>query len=64
MDGTAGKINCFIVEPFVPHDQEYYLCIQARKIRLRQREREGWLGWGRGGACVRACVAGVDVQGV
>jgi hypothetical protein len=20
MDGIVGKINCFIVEPFVPHD--------------------------------------------
>ena len=25
MDGTGGRINCFIVEPFVPHDDEYYL---------------------------------------
>ena len=29
MDGTVGRINCFIVEPFVPHEDEYYLCIQA-----------------------------------
>lgn len=28
MDGTVGRINCFIVEPFVPHDDEYYLCAQ------------------------------------
>jgi ATP citrate (pro-S)-lyase len=29
MDGCIGAINTFIVEPFVPHDQEYYLCIQV-----------------------------------
>lgn len=29
MDGTAGRINCFIVEPFVPHQAEYYLCLQS-----------------------------------
>lgn len=30
--GTArGPINCFIVEPFVPHDAEYYLCIQVHR---------------------------------
>lgn len=31
MDGTVGRINCFIVEPFVPHDDEYYLCIQSER---------------------------------
>lgn len=29
MDGVVGKIDCFIIEPFVPHDTEYYLCIQV-----------------------------------
>ena len=32
MDGCVGAINTFIVEPFVPHDQEYYLCMQARAL--------------------------------
>ena len=33
MGVASGAINTFIVEPFVPHehDQEYYLCIQARR---------------------------------
>lgn len=30
MNGCVGAINTFIVEPFVPHDQEYYLCMQVR----------------------------------
>jgi ATP citrate (pro-S)-lyase len=29
MDGTVGRIDTFIIEPFVPHDAEYYLCIEA-----------------------------------
>ena len=29
MNGCVGAINTFIVEPFVPHDQEYYLCMQV-----------------------------------
>jgi hypothetical protein len=29
MDGCVGAINTFVVEPFVPHKQEYYLCIQV-----------------------------------
>lgn len=32
MDGTVGKIDCFIIEPFVPHDVEYYLCIQSQRL--------------------------------
>lgn len=30
MNGCVGPINTFIVEPFVPHDQEFYLCLQVR----------------------------------
>lgn len=30
MDGCVGAINTFVVEPFVPHKQEYYLCMQVR----------------------------------
>lgn len=29
MDGCVGAISTFVVEPFVPHKQEYYLCIQV-----------------------------------
>jgi len=32
MDGCIGPINTFIVEPFVPHAQEYYLCIQTQRL--------------------------------
>lgn len=31
MGNSKGPINCFIVEPFVPHGTEYYLCIQAER---------------------------------
>ena len=30
MDGCVGSIDTFVVEPFVPHKQEYYLCMQVR----------------------------------
>ncbi|KAK9800315.1 hypothetical protein WJX73_000787 [Symbiochloris irregularis] len=32
MDGCAGAITTFIVEPFVPHKQEYYLSIQSNRL--------------------------------
>ena len=32
MDGCVGAITTFIVEPFVPHKQEYYLCIQSQRL--------------------------------
>ena len=32
MDGCVGAINTFIVEPFVPHDQEFYLCLQTQRL--------------------------------
>ncbi|EIE24609.1 ATP-citrate lyase subunit A [Coccomyxa subellipsoidea C-169] len=32
MDGCVGGINTFVVEPFVPHKQEYYLCIQSNRL--------------------------------
>ena len=34
MDGCKGAINTFVVEPFVPHDQEYYLCIQSHRLGM------------------------------
>ena len=32
MDGCVGAINTFIVEPFVPHKQEFYMCIQSNRL--------------------------------
>ncbi len=32
MNGCVGPINTFIVEPFVPHDQEFYLCLQVSNL--------------------------------
>ena len=32
MDGCSGPVNTFIVEPFVPHDAEYYLCVQSKRL--------------------------------
>lgn len=32
IDGCAGAVNTFIVEPFVPHDQEYYLSITSQRM--------------------------------
>mmetsp|Transcript_11426 Transcript_11426/g.20143 ORF Transcript_11426/g.20143 Transcript_11426/m.20143 type:complete len:428 (+) Transcript_11426:129-1412(+) len=29
--GCTGPVTTFIVEPFVPHEQEYYLCIQSHR---------------------------------
>ena len=28
----SGEIHSFIIEPFVPHDQEYYLSIQSQRL--------------------------------
>ena len=32
MDGCSGPVNTFIVEPFVPHDAEYYLSVQSKRL--------------------------------
>ena len=32
IDGCAGAVNTFIVEPFVRHDQEYYLSITSQRM--------------------------------
>lgn len=32
MSGCKGPITTFIVEPFVPHDQEYYLSITSERL--------------------------------
>lgn len=31
MGPATGAINVFIIEPFVPHTDEYYLCIQSKR---------------------------------
>jgi ATP citrate (pro-S)-lyase len=35
MDGIVGRIDCFIIEPFVPHDAEYYLCLQTERTGIK-----------------------------
>lgn len=30
--GCTGPVNTFVVEPFVPHKEEYYLCIQSNRL--------------------------------
>ncbi|KAL3152236.1 ATP-citrate synthase alpha chain protein 2 [Trebouxia sp. C0010 RCD-2024] len=32
IDGCAGAVNTFIVEPFVPHEQEFYLSITSHRM--------------------------------
>lgn len=32
MSGTRGPITTFIVEPFVPHSDEYYLSIVSDRL--------------------------------
>lgn len=32
VDGCSGGVNTFIVEPFVAHEAEYYLCIQSSRL--------------------------------
>ena len=32
IDGCAGAVNTFIIEPFVPHDQEFYLSITSQRM--------------------------------
>jgi ATP citrate (pro-S)-lyase len=30
--GVSGPVDCFVVEPFVPHADEYYLCVQSHRL--------------------------------
>jgi len=30
--GCTGPVTTFVVEPFVPHEEEYYLCIQTTRL--------------------------------
>ena len=32
MSGCVGAITTFIVEPFVPHEEEFYLSIQSQRL--------------------------------
>ena len=32
MGGCKGPVSHFIVEPFVPHDEEYYLSITSQRL--------------------------------
>lgn len=32
VSGTRGPVTHFIVEPFVPHDDEYYLSITSQRL--------------------------------
>ena len=32
IDGCSGAVSTFIVEPFVPHDQEFYLSITSQRM--------------------------------
>ena len=32
VDGCSGAVNTFIVEPFIPHDAEYYLSMQSERL--------------------------------
>ncbi|KAK9838424.1 hypothetical protein WJX84_002886 [Apatococcus fuscideae] len=32
MDKCSGEISTFIIEPFVPHDQEFYLSVQSERL--------------------------------
>lgn len=30
--GCTGPVTTFVIEPFVPHDVEFYLCIQSNRL--------------------------------
>ena len=32
VDGCTGGVSTFIVEPFVPHKHEFYLCIRSERL--------------------------------
>jgi hypothetical protein len=32
VDGCTGGVSTFIVEPFVPHEHEFYLCIRSERL--------------------------------
>lgn len=32
--GCTGPVNTFVIEPFVPHKDEFYLCIQSNRLDI------------------------------
>ncbi len=30
--GCTGPVTTFIIEPFVPHDDEFYMCISSERL--------------------------------
>lgn len=34
LEGVTGKLNCFIIEPFLPFTEEYYICMHS----LREKD--------------------------
>eukprot|EP00879_Flechtneria_rotunda_P001974 GHRR01002149.1.p1 GENE.GHRR01002149.1~~GHRR01002149.1.p1 ORF type:complete len:429 (+),score=132.82 GHRR01002149.1:134-1420(+) len=30
--GCSGPVNTFLIEPFIPHQEEYYICIQCNRL--------------------------------
>jgi ATP citrate (pro-S)-lyase len=32
--GCTGPVNTFVIEPFVPHKEEFYLCIQSNRLDI------------------------------
>jgi len=47
INGLAGPVTTFVVEPFVPHDEEYYLSIQSGR----------WVGSSQSLGCVKFLVS-------
>lgn len=36
--GCTGAVNTFLIEPFVPHKEEFYLCIQVISLQSVRKE--------------------------
>ena len=47
--GCTGPVNTFVIEPFVPHKEEFYLCIQSNRLDIEVREGGGYFVGTRGG---------------
>lgn len=60
--GCTGPVNTFVIEPFVPHKEEFYLCIQSNRLDIevcvcvRTRGSNGHRVWG----LLRHCVGTSD----
>lgn len=53
--GCTGPVNTFVIEPFVPHKEEMYLCIQSNRLDI-EVGREGVLVFGVKHNAVCMCV--------